>query len=54
MALFADMRPLPQIYGFTAIQVCLFLVSVCLIISRREQERFRRVDEKKGVSGGFV
>lgn len=54
MALFANSHSLSQIYGFTAIQICLFLVSVCLIISRREQERFRRVDEKKGVRGGFV
>ncbi|ORY74756.1 hypothetical protein BCR35DRAFT_343831 [Leucosporidium creatinivorum] len=42
------------IYGFTIIEVSLFLVSVCLVISRREEERFRRLDEKTGVRGGFV
>ncbi|GAA5936837.1 hypothetical protein JCM1841_005495 [Sporobolomyces salmonicolor] len=42
------------IYGFTAIQLALFLVSCCLIISRREEERFRFIDEKRGTRGGFV
>ncbi|GAA5907269.1 hypothetical protein JCM5296_000319 [Sporobolomyces johnsonii] len=42
------------IYGFTTIQLALFLVSCCLIISRREEERFRNIDEKRGTRGGFV
>ncbi|GAA5959160.1 hypothetical protein JCM21900_001411 [Sporobolomyces salmonicolor] len=42
------------IYAFTAIQLALFLISCCLIISRREEERFRFIDEKRGTRGGFV
>ncbi|KAI5480522.1 hypothetical protein MNV49_000675 [Pseudohyphozyma bogoriensis] len=42
------------IYGFTAVQVSLFMVTCCLIITRREEERFRKIDEKYGASGGFV
>ncbi|BGP19386.1 hypothetical protein JCM10213v2_007475 [Rhodosporidiobolus nylandii] len=39
------------IYGFTSIQFSLFLVSCCLIIARRDDERLRRVWEKSG--GGY-
>lgn len=42
------------IYGFTAIEIFLFLTTSCLIINRTEEERFRRIDEKRGVRGGFV
>lgn len=41
-----------QIYGFTAVQGSLFLTTCCLIISRREEVRFRIIDAKTG--GGFV
>ncbi|KAF8337620.1 tetraspanin [Cantharellus anzutake] len=40
------------IYGFIAITLTLFLASLCLI-NRREEERFRRIDEKRG-GRGFV
>jgi len=43
-----------SIYGFAAIQVCLFLCTCCLINSREEQERFSRIDSKGGGKGGFV
>ncbi|GAA5886478.1 hypothetical protein JCM6882_001649 [Rhodosporidiobolus microsporus] len=41
------------IYGFTTIQFALFLTTCCLIISRRDDERFRLVREKAG-GGAFV
>lgn len=41
-------------YGFVAIEIALFLASVCLIKVRLEEERFRRIDEKQGRKGGFV
>lgn len=40
------------IYGFTAVEASLFLITCCLIISRHEEDRFRRIDSKVG--GGFV
>lgn len=41
------------VYSFTAILVMLFLASMCVIKKRQEQERFRRIDAKRG-GGGFV
>jgi len=41
------------IYGFIAITLSLFLASVCQINKRLEEERFRRIDEKRG-GRGFV
>jgi len=41
------------IYGFEAITLALFLSSLCLINKRLEDERFRRIDEKRG-HRGFV
>ncbi|KAK4702723.1 hypothetical protein P7C70_g3497, partial [Phenoliferia sp. Uapishka_3] len=41
-----------SIYGFSAVQVALFLTTCCLIISRHEEARFRVIDMKTG--GGFV
>jgi len=41
------------IYGWMAIIIALFLVSMCIIKKRDEQERFRRIDEKRG-GRGFV
>ncbi|GAA6018058.1 hypothetical protein JCM10207_006065 [Rhodosporidiobolus poonsookiae] len=40
------------IYGFTAIQLALFLTTLCLIISRRDDERFRLIWEKSAAAGG--
>jgi len=42
------------VYGFMAVTVCLFLASLCVIKTRQEKERFRRIDEKRGGRGGFV
>ncbi|KAH9925255.1 tetraspanin [Fomitopsis serialis] len=40
-------------YGFMAVAVSLFLASLCVIHTRREKERFRKIDAKRG-GGGFV
>jgi len=42
------------VFGFMAVQLLLFLVTICVINDRHEEERFRRIDEKRGVRGGFV
>jgi len=41
------------IYGFMAITLSLFLASLCHINQRLEEDRFRRIDEKRG-GRGFV
>lgn len=41
------------IYGFMAVVCCLFLATLCVINKRLEQERFRRIDAKRG-GRGFV
>lgn len=41
-------------FGYVAIEIALFLASACVIKIRREEERFRRIDEKQGRKGGFV
>jgi len=41
------------VYGYMAIILALFLASLCVINKRVEQERFRRIDEKRG-GRGFV
>jgi len=41
------------IYGWMAIVVLLFLASVCMVYVRVEEERFRKIDEKRG-GQGFV
>jgi len=41
-------------FGFVAVQVALFLATCCMINVRVEEERFRLIDEKRGVKGGFV
>jgi len=41
-------------YGFVAIQVALFLATCCMINVRVEEERFRLIDERRGMKGGFV
>jgi len=42
------------IFGFVAVEIALFLATVCLINTKLEEERFRRIDEKLGRKGGFV
>jgi len=42
-----------SIYGFMAIIIALFLASMCIIKVRQEEERFRKIDEKRG-GRGFV
>lgn len=41
------------IYGFMAIIGCLFLTSLCVINERKKEERFKKVDAKRG-GRGFV
>ncbi|EIN07704.1 tetraspanin Pls1 family [Punctularia strigosozonata HHB-11173 SS5] len=41
------------IYGFMAIVIGLFLASLCVIKKRDEEERFKRIDAKRG-GRGFV
>jgi len=41
------------VYGFMAIVICLFLTSLCVIKKRQEDERFKKIDLKRG-GRGFV
>lgn len=41
------------IYGFMAVIIALFLASMCVMTKRKEEERFRLIDEKRG-GRGFV
>jgi len=41
------------IYGFMAIVLCLLLASLCVIKKRQEDERFKKIDAKRG-GRGFV
>ncbi|EAU88382.1 tetraspanin [Coprinopsis cinerea okayama7 len=41
------------VYGYMAIVICLFLTSLCVIKKRQEDERFKRIDAKRG-GRGFV
>jgi len=41
------------VYGFMAIVLCLLLASLCVIKKRREDERFKKIDAKRG-GRGFV
>jgi len=41
------------VYGFAAVLGCLFLATLCVIKTRHETERFRRIDAKRG-GRGFV
>jgi len=50
---FADMtlnNIFSTIYGYMAIVILLFLASLCVLNKRREGERFRKIDEKRGRS----
>jgi len=37
-----------SVYGFMAIILCLLLASLCVIKKRQEEERFKRIDAKRG------
>jgi len=41
------------VYGFMAIVLCLLLASLCVIKKRQEDERFKKIDAKRG-GRGFV
>lgn len=41
------------IYGFMAIVICLLLATLCVIKKRQEDERFKKIDAKRG-GQGFV
>jgi len=41
------------VYGFMAIVVCLLLTTLCVIRKRQEDERFKKIDAKRG-GQGFV
>jgi len=41
------------IYGFMAIVLCLLLATLCVIKKRQEDERFKKIDAKRG-GRGFV
>jgi len=41
------------VYGFMAIVVCLLLATLCVIRKRQEDERFKKIDVKRG-GQGFV
>jgi hypothetical protein len=41
------------IYGFMAVILCLLLASLCVIKKRQEDERFKKIDAKRG-GRGFV
>lgn len=42
-----------SIYGFMAPVLCLLLASICVIYKRQEDERFKKIDAKRG-GKGFV
>jgi len=39
------------VYGFMAVVMCFFLASLCVIKKRNEDERFKKIDAKRGGSG---
>jgi len=41
------------VYGFMAIVICLMLATLCVIRKRQEDERFKKIDAKRG-GQGFV
>ncbi|KAF8350882.1 tetraspanin Pls1 family [Amanita rubescens] len=44
---------LNTVYGFIGVILCLLLATLCVIKKREEEERFKRIDEKRG-GRGFV
>lgn len=49
----ALMNVFTTIYGFMAVILCFFLASLCVINKRLEDERFKKIDAKRG-GRGFV
>lgn len=47
------MNTFTTVYSFTAILVALFVTTLCVMKKRQEQERFRKIDAKRG-GRGFV
>jgi len=41
------------VYGFMAILLCFFMATVCVINERKKEERFKKIDAKRG-GRGFV
>jgi len=41
------------VYGFMAILSCLFMATICVINERKKEERFKKIDAKRG-GRGFV
>lgn len=41
------------VFGMVGIDVGMIMAIACLIKDRKERERFRYIDEKNGVKGGF-
>jgi hypothetical protein len=41
------------VYGFMAILLCLFMATLCVINERKKEERFKKIDAKRG-GRGFV
>jgi len=37
-----------SIFGFMAVVICFFLATVCMVYRRKQTERFRLIDEKRG------
>lgn len=53
---FADMtlnNVFTTVYGYMAIIICLLLATICVIKKRHEDERFKKIDAKRG-GRGFV
>lgn len=53
---FADMtlnNIFTTVYGFMAVVICLILATLCVINKRKEDERFKKIDAKRG-GRGFV
>jgi len=53
---FADMtlnNVFTTVYGFMAVVLCLLLATLCVIKKRQEEERFKKIDAKRG-GRGFV
>jgi len=40
-----------SVFGLMAVVIAFFLASVCMVYRRQENERFRRIDEKRGKAG---
>jgi len=41
------------VFGMVGIDVVFVMAAACLLKERKERERFRHIDEKAGMNGGF-